>query len=70
MNALRTLGAEIVGLFIEDRFFALAVALWLAFIAILTPTLLSSSPLARGLALFGGLAAILIASVIYGARKP
>ncbi len=68
MNALRSLVAEVAGLFVEDRFFALAVAVWLAFI-ILTAPLWTGSSLARGIALFCGLAAILTVSVIQGARK-
>jgi len=69
VNALRTLAAELVGLFVEDRFFALAVGLWLVFVALVIP-MSSGSPLTRGLTLFGGLALILIASVTYAARKP
>ncbi|MBC5800532.1 MAG: hypothetical protein GIX03_15270 [Candidatus Eremiobacteraeota bacterium] len=68
MNALRTLAGELAGLFVEDRFFALAVGLWLIFIAVvIAPSI--DSPFIRGLALFGGLALILITSVTDGARK-
>lgn len=68
MNVLRSLVAELAGLFVEDRFFALAVGVWLAFI-ILTAPLWAGSPLARGIALFCGLATILIASVLQGTRR-
>lgn len=69
MNVLRTLAAELIGLFVEDRYFALAVGLWLTFVAVVIPTSIGSA-LTRGLTLFGGLALILIISVDYGARKP
>lgn len=68
MNALRSLTAELIGLFIEDRFFALAVAVWLAFIIVTAP-LWNGSSLARGIVLFCGLAVILIVSIFHGARK-
>ncbi len=68
VNALRSLAAELAGLFVEDRFFALAVAVWLAFIIATTP-LWNAAPLARGIALFCGLAAIAASSAPYkGAR--
>ncbi|MDQ2908403.1 MAG: hypothetical protein M3R44_03520 [Candidatus Eremiobacteraeota bacterium] len=68
MNAARSLAAELIGLFIEDRFFALAVAVWLGVIIVTAP-LWNASTLARGIVLFFGLAAIFVASVFQGARK-
>jgi hypothetical protein len=62
MKTLRAIAAEVAGLFVEDRFFALAIAVWLALgIAALRTHLLPAT--ARGAVLFGGLAFILIASV-------
>lgn len=68
MNALRSLVAELVGLFVEDRFFALAVAAWIA-LMIATAPLWNGSSFARGITLFFGLAVILMGSVISTARK-
>jgi hypothetical protein len=67
MNALRSAAAEFLGLFVEDRAFALAIALWLAASGALA-YLHAATPEARALALFAGLALILIAGVVRGAR--
>lgn len=67
MNALRNIVAELVGLFVEDKLFALAIALWIgaagamAAYAVFTPEI-------RGYVLFGGLALVLIAGIVRGAR--
>lgn len=67
MNALRAIGAEILGLFVEDWVFALAIALWLATAAAIA-TFDIGRPILRGAVLFAGLAIILIASVARAAR--
>ncbi len=69
MNAFRKAGAELFGLFVEDRVFALAIALWLAVCSALA-YLHAGSPQTRALALFAGLAVILIATVARSARIP
>lgn len=67
MKALRTIAGEIVGLFVEDRLFALAIALWIgvagamAAYAVFTPEM-------RGFVLFAGLALVLLAGIIRGAQ--
>jgi hypothetical protein len=69
MSALRKAAAELFGLFVEDRAFALAIAIWLATCGALA-NVHAGSPAARALALFAGLAIILVASVARDARVP
>jgi hypothetical protein len=69
MNALRAIGAELVGLFVEDWLFALAIALWLAVVAA-GATFAVGPPGARGIVLFVGLATIFTSSVARAARRP
>ena len=67
MNGLRTIFREIFGLFVDDGSFALLVLLWLGLTTLLLPHLgwvhLWMSKW-RGVILFLGLAAILMASAI------
>ena len=67
MNALRALAAELVGLFVEDRLFALAIAAWLGLVGLAMVFGIGSAA-TRGVVLFCGLAAILLASVARAAR--
>lgn len=67
MKALRTIVTELVGLFVEDRIFALAIAVWLAISGALAATD-ATTPALRGAILFVGLAAILIGGIVRGAR--
>ncbi len=67
MNVLRTVIGELVGLFVEDRLFALAIAIWL-FAAGALAALAIGTPEIRGLMLFLGLAVVLIGGVARGAR--
>jgi hypothetical protein len=69
VNALRKTAAELWGLFVEDRTFALATAVWLAVCGALAYGH-AGSPQTRAIALFSGLAVILIASTARGARAP
>jgi hypothetical protein len=69
VNPLRKAATELFGLFVEDRVFALAIALWLAFCGALA-SLHAGSGHVRALALFVGLSLILIASVARAARVP
>lgn len=67
MNALRTVGRELIGLFVEDRLFALGIAAWIA-VAAASAAVGFATPELRGLSLFVGLAAVLVAGIVRGAR--
>ncbi len=69
MKALRAIASELFGLFIEDGAFAAAIGLWLSACGALA-YVHGAPPHTRALALFAGLAIILIASVARGARTP
>jgi hypothetical protein len=68
VNALRTAFAELADLFVEDRRFALAIAIWIAAIGSLAK-FHALPPIAGGIALFAGLAVVLVASVDAAARS-
>jgi len=68
MQLLRTIVLEIAGLFIEDRWFALATALVLGAFALAATTHVIE-PHIGGYALFAWLAAVLIGGVLYAARS-
>jgi hypothetical protein len=67
MNALQTILHEILGLFVDDGSFALAILVWLAVVWLLIRPL--QLPIPAGILLFLGLAAILVESVTRFARK-
>ena len=67
MNALQTVVRELIGLFIEDRLFALAIAAWLLVAGAIAAFALGT-PEIRGLVLLLGLAGILVGGVAKGAR--
>jgi hypothetical protein len=67
MNWLRTIAQEIFGLFVDDGSFAFAILVWLAAIWFLSREL--KLPVAGGVVLFLGLAAILFESVTRFTRK-
>ena len=67
MQTLRTIVLEIVGLFVEDRWFALATALVLGAFALAATTHVIE-PRIGGYALFAWLAAVLVGGVLYAAR--
>jgi hypothetical protein len=69
VNALRRAAAELFGLIVEDRAFAAAIAGWLGICGALAYVHAASAQ-TRALALFGGLAIVLIASVARAARVP
>jgi hypothetical protein len=76
MNGLRTIFRELFGLFVDDGSLALQILVWLGLTVLLLPYLgwLSAwlSPYlskSRGVILFLGLAAILMASAIRYARR-
>jgi hypothetical protein len=68
MQMLRTIALEIAGLFVEDRWFALATALVLGAFALAATTHVIE-PRIGGYALFAWLAAVLIGGVLYAARS-
>ncbi|HEY0749094.1 MAG TPA: hypothetical protein VGD63_20490 [Steroidobacteraceae bacterium] len=69
MNGLKTIFAELLGLFVEDGSFAVAIFVWLGLVWFVVPRV----PLPRvvqGPLLFAGLLAILLESVLRAARRP
>jgi len=72
MNGLRTIFREIFGLFVDDGSFALLILVWLGLTTLLLPYLgwvHIWMPKGRGVILFLGLAAILMASAIRYAHR-
>jgi hypothetical protein len=67
MNWLRAVVREILGLFVDDGSFAIAILAWLGLCWLALPRLPSA---VGGLLLFLGLALILLESVLRRARKP
>ncbi len=67
MKALRSFGGELAGLFVEARGFALAIGAWLIVI-VATRHSAHAYGVARGIALFAGLALILVVDVVRAAR--
>jgi hypothetical protein len=68
MPWIKTIAAEIYGLFVDDGSFALAILAWLLAAWLLLPRLGLPSALG-GPILFAGLAAILVESALRRARK-
>ena len=69
MNWLRTIAAELFGLFVDDGAFALAIVAWLVLLWWLLPSLEIDARW-KALILAGGLIAILVESVLRRARRP
>jgi hypothetical protein len=69
MNSMKIIFREILGLFVDDGSFALAILLWLAVVGWATPRLGIPAAI-RGVVLFAGLALILTESATrYSRRK-
>lgn len=68
MERIKTIGREIVGLFVEDARFTAALAIWIAIAAATRPWWLSAPRLGAVL-LFVGFALILCESVLRAARR-
>ena len=69
MNWMKNIFREILGLFVDDGSFALAILLWLAVVGWATPRLGIPTAI-RGIVLFAGLALILAESATrYSRRK-
>jgi hypothetical protein len=67
MNTLKTIAHEILGLFVDDGSFAIAIIIWLAMVWFLVRPL--QLPTAGGILVFLGFAAILVESVTRFARN-
>ena len=68
MKIIKTIGAEIFGLFIDDGSLAIAIVIWLAGAGIIIPHLIIS-PLFKGVILFIGLTVIPVENAIRCARR-
>ncbi len=68
MSWLRTIGAELVGLFVDDGSLAISVLVWIALCWAVLPRL-GLPPLLPPLILFAGLALILVENTLRGARR-
>ena len=69
MTWLRSIVSELISLFVDDGLFAAGLLIWVAVIEFLLPELGVTSGLWRSVALFAGLAAILIESVARRSRS-
>jgi hypothetical protein len=67
VNVLGRIANELLGLFVEDRLFAIALAVWIAAIAAAAAFGFGPAHF-RGVALFAGLVVILLTSVARAAR--
>ncbi len=68
MRGLKTIRDEFIGLFVDDRLFAIAILVWLALVwLIFTHT--DFAPAWRAIALFAGLAVIFLESATRAARR-
>jgi hypothetical protein len=68
MQALKTIGFELFGLFVADARFTLALVAWIA-IAGAIPVLLERSPGAGALLLFVGFAVVLVEDLVHVAVR-
>ncbi|WP_321859039.1 hypothetical protein [Paraburkholderia tropica] len=67
MNSLKTVFAELCGLFVEDVPFAVSIIAWIVVTSIFLPRTDLSGAI-KGIILFAGLAAILVESAIRKSR--
>jgi hypothetical protein len=68
MRWLKSIAREVIGLFVDDGIFAVAILAWLALAVVVLPRAGSWTRVA-GPVLFAGLAAILVASVLRYSRR-
>jgi hypothetical protein len=68
MRWLRSVGREVLGLFVEDGSFAVAILIWVALTILALPFVVAPAQW-TGPALFAGLALILIESVLRFSRQ-
>ena len=69
MTWVRSIVSELISLFVDDGLFAAGLLVWVAGIGFVLPELGVTSGLWRSVALFAGLAAILIESVTRRSRS-
>jgi hypothetical protein len=67
MGWIKSIGREILGLFVDDGSFALAIVVWLTAVVVVLPAVVPTGPWS-GLILFAGLALVLVESVLRYAR--
>ena len=68
MRWLKSIAREVIGLFVDDGSFAIAILAWLALAVVVLPRDWLATRVA-GPVLFAGLAAILVASVLRYSRR-
>jgi hypothetical protein len=68
MDRIKAIGHEILGLFVEDARFTVALAVWIALVAATKPWW-QSAPHFGAIALFAGCALILCENVLRAARR-
>ena len=68
MTTLKAIGAELIGLFVDDRGFAIAILAWILVACLILPRL-GLPPAIPALILFAGLVAILLESTTRKARQ-
>lgn len=69
MRWIKTIAAEVFGLFVDDGSFAAAILAWLLLAWLVLPRTAGLGAWG-GVALFGGLAAILLTSAVRRSRQP
>ena len=67
MQRLRTVWDEIIGLFVDDQLFAVTILIWIVLIWLVTR--IGLTPVWAAVALFAGLALILVESTRRAARR-
>jgi hypothetical protein len=68
MSWIKSVAREVLGLFVDDGSFAIAILVWAAFVALLLVHVTGHASW-TGPALFSGLACILIESVVRYSRR-
>lgn len=68
MKMLKTIWQEVIGLFVDDELFAVAILAWLALVWLIV-TNTGIAPVWHAITLFAGLAAILVESATRAVRR-
>ena len=68
MGWLKSIGREVIGLFVDDGSFAIAILVWAAFVVLVLAHVVGHANW-TGPALFSGLAFVLIESVVRFSRR-
>ncbi len=69
MGTLRAILHEIIGLFVDDGWLALALVVWCALVGLLMLTVSEVTMATAGAALLAGCVAILLVNIVTAARK-